>query len=178
MAVRQLADRFVPAAALAARAVRIYAIATGVAALIVALYLFRNGLPDEGSGWLGVLLAIGLAAAPPVILFLLSEALRALSELPGRIRDLPATGRDHASGLGRLAAEAAATRGRRGLVRLPLLLWRLARLSGETRGLLTPYAPVLPLVSIPFLVLAAASVVAAAVELLVALGLLVALAAS
>jgi hypothetical protein len=176
--VLDLAERLVPVTSRAARAVRSYAFVAGVAALVVAAFLFRSGVPDDAGGWILVVVALALAAAPPVILFILSEALRALAGLPGRIRGLPATGRDHAAALGRLAEEARTARGSRGLVRLPLVLWRLARLGGETRGLLTPYAPVLPLLSIPFLLLAAAAMFAAALELAVALVLLAVLAAT
>lgn len=169
-------ERVVPVAARAARLVRSYALVAGVAALIIAAFLFRNGAPDDGNGWAVAIVGTLLAAAPPVILFVFSAALRALSELPARIRELPASGREHASAFARLAGEAREARGRRGLVRLPVLLWRLAKLSDETRGLLTPYAPVLPLASVPFLVLTGAATFAAMLEIWVALVLLIVLA--
>jgi hypothetical protein len=177
MSVLELVERAVPVAARAARIVRKYALLAGIAAAVVAVFLFRNGAPDEAGGWVLTLAAIALAAAPPVVLFVLAEALRALAELPAKLRALPTTGREHAETFGRLAGELRGARGRRGLARLPLVLWRMARVSGEARGLLTPYAPVLPLASVPFLLLSGAAFFAAALELAVALVLLVVLAA-
>ena len=169
-------DRIVPPAAAAARGSRRYAFVAGAAALVIAAFLFRDGLPDSGAGWVATVVAIVLAAAPPLILFLFSEALRGLAELPARIRALPTTGREHAAELAGLAERARTARGG-GLLRLPLLLWRVTRLAASSRETLLPYAPLLPLASLPFLGLTALAAAAALVEIAVALVLLVVLAA-
>jgi hypothetical protein len=169
-------DRIVPPAAAAARGARRYALVAAGAAAVIAIFLFRDGPPDSGGKWLATFVVLALAAGPPAMLFLFSEALRALAELPVRIRALPTTGREHASELSRLADRARRARGG-GLLRLPVVLWRLIRLAASSRETLLPYAPILPLASLPFLGLAAFAAVAALVEILVALALLVALAA-
>src|SRR5918992_805974 len=137
-ALLRVLDRVVPPAAAASRAFRRYA-----------------------------LFAAALLAAPPVILFLFSEALRALAELPDRLRAMPATGREHADELGRLAGKARNARGR-GFLGLPLVAWRVTRLTASSRELLLPHAPLLPLVSPPFLLLTLAASVAALAEIAVA----------
>lgn len=173
MAVGSFLDRVAPLVARAGRLVRSLALVAAAAAAVIVLFLFRNGTPDDAGEWTIAVVGTLLALAPPVILFLLSEALRALAELPAKIRALPSTGTEHLAALGGLAEEARA----RGMRRLPVVLWRFARLSGETRGLLTPHAAALPLLSVPFLALSAAAAPAAALEVLVALVLLVVLAA-
>ena len=139
---------------------------------MIAIFLFRNGLPADAEDAAGTLVLAVAAAAPPVVLFLLSVAVRALAELPARVRALPETGVEHAADLRRAGGAAAGVRGWRGLVRLPLLLWRLALVAGSTRERLTPYATAAPLVSPPFLVVAGVAAVAALVEIAVALVLL------
>ena len=170
-------DRIIPPAAAAARGARRYAFVVAAAAVVIAIFLFRDGLPGSDGEWLATLVVLALAAAPPAILFLFSEAMRGLAELPARIRALPTTGREHAADLGRLADRARKARGA-GLLRLPLLLWRLTRLAASSRETLLPYAPLLPLASLPFLGLTALAAVAALLEIAVALVLLVVLAAS
>ena len=83
--------------------------------------------------------------------------------------------REHAAELGRLAAEARERRRAR-FVRLPFLVWRAASVVRSSRELLTPYAPVLPLASLPFLAATAIATVAALLELVIAFVVLVALA--
>src|SRR5918999_624859 len=108
-----------------------------------------------------------VAAVAAVVIVVFSEALRALAELPDRLRALPGTGREHADELGRLAGKARNARGR-GLLGLPLVAWRATRLTASSRELLLPHAPLLPLVSPPFLLLTLAATVAALAEIAVA----------
>lgn len=161
----------------AARVVRAYAGVAAVAAAVVAAFLLRHGLPDDAGGWTLVVVGVALAAWPPVLLFLLAAALRALAELPGRLLATPAEARGRADELRRLAEQIRAARGS-GLARLPLLLWRFARAASASGELLAPHAAVLPLASLAFLGWAAAAAVAAAVEIPVALVLLVVAVAS
>jgi hypothetical protein len=170
-------DRIVPPAAAAARGARRYALVAAAGAVVIGVFLFRDGLPDSGGEWIAAIVVLSLAAAPPAILFLFSEALRGLAELPARIRALPTTGREHAAELASLADRARRARGG-GLLRLPFLLWSLTRLAASSRETLLPYAPLLPLASLPFLGLTALAAAAALVEIAIALVLLVVLAAS
>jgi hypothetical protein len=48
------------------------------------------------------------------------------------------------------------------------VLWQVMRATASARETLTPYAPLLPLVSLPFLAATAAAALAAGVEVLVA----------
>ena len=160
----------------AGRGVRWLAWAATAAALVVALFLFRDGAPEDGGGWLATAVALALVAWPAVVLFILSGALRSLAELPERVRTTPAAARSRAEELRVLAERIRAVRGSR-LVRLPLLLFRFARVAGGSRELLGPHVGALPLVSVPFLVLSAAAIVATFVLVPAALVLLVILAA-
>lgn len=160
-----------------ARLVRGYATVAAVAALAVAVFLFRDGLPDGTEEMALVAIGTALAAAPPAVLWLLSEALRALADLPERVRGLPAESRGRAGELRRLADAARRARGTR-LLALPVLIWRIGRLAGSSRELVRPYAGVLPLLSPPFLALSGLAAVAAAVEIGVAAVLIVLLVAA
>jgi hypothetical protein len=90
---------------------------------------------------------------------MLAASLRALAELPGRVRATPAEARERAVELRALAERVQAVRGAR-LRRLPVLLYRFGRVAAASRELLGPHAGALPLVSIPFLGLSAVAIVA------------------
>jgi len=81
---------------------------------------------------------------------------------------VPGEGRAHTEELGRLAREARHPR-RGGFLRLPVLVWRTLRLSSSSRELMTPYAPLLPLLSVPFLAAVALAALGVVVECAVAL---------
>jgi hypothetical protein len=117
--------------------------------------------------------ALVLAAAPPLVLLAFWLAVREVAELPDRLRSLPETGRAQAAELGRLAGEA---RTRGGWLRFPRLLWRFGFLIGSARETVTPWAPLLPLLSVPFLVLTATAAAAAVLEVAIALVALLVLA--
>jgi hypothetical protein len=173
-ALLRVLDRVVPPAAAASRAFRRYAVVAAVAAAVIVVFLLTRETPGSGGEWLGALVAGALLAAPPIVLFLFSEALRALAELPDRLRAMPATGREHADELGRLAGRARTARSR-GLFALPLVAWRATRLTASSRELLMPHAPLLPLVSLPFLLLTLAASVGALLEIVIAAVLLLVL---
>jgi hypothetical protein len=92
------------------------------------------------------------------------------------VRTTPAQAQSRADELRRLAERIRTVRGAR-LVRLPLLLWRFARVAGGSRELLSPHVGALPLVSGQFLLLSAAAMLATFVLVAAALVLLVVLAA-
>lgn len=167
----------VAAAGRGARLVRAYATMAALATLAVAAFLLRDGWPEGADETVLVLIGIALAAAPPLVLWLLSQALRAAADLPGRVRAVPAESRTRGKELRRLAEAAAPLRGAR-LVALPVLIWRIARLAGSSRELVRPYAGALPLLSPQFLALSGLAAVAAALEIGVAAVLIVLLAAA
>lgn len=148
-----------------ARAVRSLALLASGAALVIAVFVYSDGV--EGKDVLTVLLAI----APPVVLWLLWMALRELAEVPDRLRSLPQTARERRVDVEEFARELR-TPGRR-LVRLPGTLWRLRVLAGATRDLVTPHAPLLPFLSVTFLTVAALAAAAALIEIVVAVVLLI-----
>jgi hypothetical protein len=130
-----------------------YAAAFAAALLVLALY-------DEG--WkVGV---AALAAIPAVVLFLFSIALVEAAALPERLRNGPGDAAELQASLAQLALA------RGGLFRP---LWRTGRAAAGARDLVTPWAPLLPLVSLPFLV---ATLVSALVTPLLVLGALAMLA--
>jgi hypothetical protein len=168
-----LLEGLVPVArALAASARTLAVLATGAAA-VIAVLLLRDGFPDGGEERLELVVALVLAAAPPLVLLAFWLAVREVAQLPARLRSLPETGREQAAELGRLASDA---RTRGGWLRFPRLLWRFGFLVGSARETVTPWAPLLPLLSVPFLLLTAAASVAAVFEVLIALVALLALA--
>lgn len=133
---------------------------------MIAGLLLRNGFPEGGEETLELAVALVLAAAPPVVLLLFWLAVREVVALPARLRALPETGREHATELGRIAGHA---RAGGSWSRFPRLLWRFGALLASARESMMPWAPLLPLLSVPFLLLTAAAAAAALVEVLVAL---------
>ena len=127
-----------------------YAAAFAAALLVLALY-------DEGSK---VGIAV-VAAVPAVVLFLFSRALTEAAALPERLRNAPAGAAELQASLAQLS------RARRGGVLRPL--WRTGRAAAGARELVTPWAPLLPLVNVPFLI---ATLVSALVTPLLVLGAL------
>ena len=130
--------------AVAARAFRLYAIALGVAAALIVAAFVDDDAPDDGAGWLGLAVVAAVVAAPAVLVFLFSAALASLASFPGRVQRAPGDLRGHGLDAQRLFA-------RRGFGSLLLLPFRLLRLGSGTRETLMPYAPLLPLMSVPFL---------------------------
>ena len=139
-----------------ARVARWLAYSAAFAAVVLVLALY-----DED--WkVGIVV---VAAVPAVVLFLFSTALAEAAELPGRLRNAPAEAAELQSALAQLS------RARRGRWLGPL--WRTGRAAAGARELVTPWAPLLPLVNLPFL---AATLVSALVTPLLVLGALAMLA--
>jgi hypothetical protein len=152
-----------PVAALA-RVVRRLAIVATASAVAITIAVFEDGFDAVD------VLGVALAAAPPILLFLLAEALKALAELPEKGRAAPREAQGQAAALAGLAREVRDAR----LLRLPGVVWRAGRVAGDARELLAPYAPALPLLSPAFLGAAALAALAVPVEVVVALVLLAA----
>jgi hypothetical protein len=140
-----------------ARLARWLAIADAVAAVLLVLVLY-----DRGED---VLVALA-AAVPAVVLFLFSVALFEAAELPDRLRNAPTQARDLRAAVDDLG------RARGG--RLFGALWRTGRQASSARDLVMPWAPLLPLISIPFLL---ATLVSAVLTPFVVLGTLITLGA-
>ena len=137
-----------------ARVARGLSLAAALAAglLVVALY-------DEG--WR---VAVALVAiAPAVVLWLFSAAVNELADLPERLRGAPAQAADLRAALEDVGR-------RRGAGRMRALL-RAGRRAVAVRETATPWVPLLPLASLPFL--AAAAISALAVPGLVLLAVVV-----
>jgi hypothetical protein len=110
-----------------------------------------------------------LLFAPAAVLAAFWRACVDLVEVPGRLRALPGAAAGHAAELGRLLRER-----RRARV---VSAWRLLVLTRSSRELLTPYAPLVALLSPPFLAATAVAVLATGVEAAAALVVVVVLAA-
>jgi hypothetical protein len=143
-----------------AQGVRTLALFASAAVLVIAVALYRDGASGDD------VLAVLLAIAPPVMLWVLWVALRELAGLPERLRRLPETARGHGRDVQRLAADLR-TPGKR-LLTVPLALWRLREVSELVR----PHAAVLPFLSVWFLTLSAIAAFAAVAEVVIALVLL------
>ena len=135
-----------------ARVARWLAIAAAIAALLFAVALYDEGL---------YVVAAVIAAFASVILFLFSVALREAADLPDKLRGAPA----QVGGLRMALDDLRRARG----TRLPHSLWRVGRQAASARELATPWAPLLPLINLPFLVASAVSAVATPALLLIAL---------
>ena len=122
-----------------------------------AAVLFVLALYDEGEK----VAVAAVAAVPAVVLFLFSAALLEVAELPGRLRAAPADAAELHASLGALS------RARHGRLFRPL--WRTSRAAMSARDLVTPWAPLLPLLSLPFLAATALSALAVPFVLLAAL---------
>ena len=99
-----------------------------------------------------------------VVLFLFSTALAEAAALPDRLRNAPAEAAQLQTSLAQLS------RARRGRWLGPL--WRTGRAAAGARELVTPWAPLLPLVNVPFLVATLASALATPFLVLGALAML------
>lgn len=121
--------------------------------------LFRGVDPGEGRTTVLVVAAL-LLLAPPVILGLFVVAVRALADVPRRVREAPASFRQKAEEIRRRTGEIATARG---ASRSMGSLFRLWRAAASWRELLEVVSPALVLLTPAMLV---ASVVAALVALL------------
>ena len=158
------------------RGVVVLAAATVVAALVIVAFVLRDGIPDSTAarlGWAAVAIA---AVVPAVVLTLFALLLRELIALPARLRAMPQALGGRAEEIGRLVGEIGGNEGNGARPRrpLPLNLWRLGTRIYSSRELLTPWAPLLPLASPPFLAAVVVSALVAPFEILVAAVLLVA----
>jgi hypothetical protein len=149
------------------------ACAAAVAAAVIVYAIVDDGYPAGGEAVLATI-AIVAAALPPVMLVAFWLALGELIELPERVRRLPLEGREHGRRLRDVVDQARADRGRR--FSAPRTVWQLMRLGVSARETLTPYAPLLPFLSLPFLLSVAVAMIAAVLELIVAALLIVVLA--
>ena len=141
------------------------AIVAAVAAVVLVYAILRDGFPSGGKAVLAVI-GIIAATAPPLVLSALWVALGELIRLPERLQRLPLEARQHGEQLRELFERARVTRGSR--FRLARVFWQLTRTTASARETLTPYAPLLPLVSVPFLAASAVAAFFGAVEILVA----------
>jgi hypothetical protein len=167
--VVEVLSRIVPVAAAVRRAALRVAVVGTVAGGLIVYAALRDGAPSEATGgWLAVVVVVALVAAPPFVVGTFWLLLGEVVGLPKRIRRMPGETRAHAEELARLAREARDPhRGR--AWHMPRLVWRSLRLTGASRELLTPYAPLLPLLSVTFLTAVAFAALGVIVELAVAL---------
>jgi hypothetical protein len=160
--------RIVPLAAAVRRGVRTLAlVGLGAAAGLVLAVLVR-WMPSDGEEWAGLVVLCVLLAIPLAVLLGFSLVLGELVEMPDRLRSYPSTARTRAEELRALARDAQA-RERPAWRRLPGSTWRLAMLVRSARELLAPHAPLLPLLSVPFLVATLVSALIVPVLVLAAL---------
>jgi hypothetical protein len=165
--IAALLDRVVPVVAGVRRAVGTLALLGGLAGALIGWALFADGLPSDGGELVARFVVLVVACVPPGVLLMLWLALGEVIEIPERVRRLPETARGHAGDLERALRELEGTRGRR--KRRVVVVWRLAKLPATARESLMIYAPLMALLSVPFLAAAALSAVLVPIELIVAL---------
>lgn len=169
--------RILPLAAAVRRGVRTLGLAgLGAAAALVLVVLVR-WTPSDGEDWAGLVLLCVLLVIPPAVLLAFSLVLGEVVDVPDRLRSYPGTARKQVEEL-RALAHGAQARERPAWRRLPASTWRLAALVRSARDLLAPHAPLLPLLSVPFLVATLVSALIVPVLLLAALVVILAAAAA
>jgi hypothetical protein len=169
--------RILPLAAAVVRGVRTLGLVGLAAAAAIALVVLVRWTPGDGEGWAGFLVLCFLLAVPPALLLAFSLVLGEVVELPDKLRSYPGTTREHIAELRAIAHDAQA-RERPAWRRLPGSTWRLATLLRSARDLLAPHAPLVPLLSVPFLIATFVSALFVPVFVVVAFALLLAAAAA
>jgi hypothetical protein len=166
--------RILPLAAAVGRGVRTLGLVGLGAAIVIVVVVLVRWTPGDREDWAGFVVLCVLLVVPPAVLLAFSLVLGEVVELPDKLRSYRGTTREHVEEL-RAIAHDAQERERPAWRRLPGSTWRLATLVRSARDLLAPHAPLLPLLSVPFLVATLVSallvpvvVVAALVVLLVA----------
>lgn len=143
--------RILPLAAAVGRGVRTLSVVGLGAAIAIALVVLVRWTPGDREDWAGFVVLCVLLAVPLAVLLAFSFVLGEVVELPDKLRSYPGATQEHVSELRAIANEAH-ERERPAWRRLPGSTWRLALLARSTRDLLAPHAPLLPLLSVPFLV--------------------------
>ena len=150
--------RILPLAAAVGRGLRRLALGGIGAVAAIALAVVLRWTPGDGETWAGLVVLLLMLAVPGGILLAFSFVLAEVVELPEKLLRTPETVRGHSEEL-RAITRDAQSRERPAWRRLPGSTWRLATLVRSARDLLAPHAPILPLLSVPFLVATAVSAV-------------------
>jgi hypothetical protein len=169
--------RILPLAAAVGRGVGTLGLVGLGAAIVIALVVLVRWTPTDREDWAGFIVLCVLLAVPPAVLIAFSLVLGEVVELPDKLRDYRGATREHVAEL-RTIAHDAQERERPAWRRLPGSTWRLARLVRSARDLLAPHAPLLPLLSVPFLIATLVSALLVPVEVIAALVVLLAAAAA
>jgi hypothetical protein len=169
--------RIVPLAAAVGRRVRTLGLVGLGAAVALGVVVVVRWTPDHGEDWAGFAVLCVLLAVPPAVLLAFSFVLGEAVELPDKLRSYPGTTREQVAEL-RAIAHDARERQRPAWRRLPGSTWRLATLVRSARDVLSPYAPLLPLLSVPFLIATLVSALLVPVFVVAALAVLLTVAAA
>jgi hypothetical protein len=172
-----LLRRILPLAAAVGRGVRRLGVVGLGAAAAIALIVLVRWTPGDREDWAGFVVLCVLLVVPPAVLLALSIVLGQVVELPEKLRSYPGTTREHVAELRAIARDAQG-RERPAWRRLPGSTWRLASLVRSARDLLAPHAPLLPLLSVPFLIATLVSALLVPLVVVAALVVLVAAAAA
>ena len=169
--------RILPLAAAVSRGVRTLGVAGLGAAVAIALVVLVRWTPGDREDWAGFVVLCVLLAVLPAVLLAFSFVLGEVVQLPDKLRSYPGATQEHVAEL-RAIAHDAHGRERPAWRRLPGSTWRLAMLVRSARDLLAPHAPLLPLLSVPFLVATLVSALLVPVIVIAALVVLLAAAAA
>jgi hypothetical protein len=169
--------RILPLAAAVGRGVRTLGAVGLGAAVAIALVVLVRWTPGDREDWAGFVVLCVLLAVLPAVLLAFSFVLGEVVELPDKLRSYPGTTQEHLAEL-RAIAHDAHGRERPAWRRLPGSTWRLAMLVRSARDLLAPHAPLLPLLSVPFLIATLVSALLVPVIVIAALVVLLAAAAA
>jgi hypothetical protein len=143
------------------------AVAAVLAAAVLIYAIVDDGFPAGSKAVLAVI-GISAAIAPPLMLAAFWLVLGQLLELPDRLRRVPQETREHRQQIRALLDPAWWNVPRRKRFAVPRAFWRVARTALSARETLTPYAPLAPLASVPFLAGTVVAAFAAWIEVVLA----------
>jgi len=161
-----LLERIIPLAARAARFAAALVALSLLATLVVATAVSSWLAPRNGPDWLLVALIAAAMLFPAGVLGLMWLTLRELVELPAKLQGLPGATAQTRDRLGQIVA--GLRRGRRGVRSGARSLWGLGGLLLSARDWLEIYAPIVQIISLPFLLLVALATVAIFAEVMLA----------
>lgn len=161
-----LLERIIPLAARAARLAAALVLLSVLATVVVAVAVSSWLAPRDSPDWLLVGLIAAAMLFPAGVLGLMWLTLRELVELPAKLQGLPGTTAQTRARLGQIVA--GLRRGRRGVRSGVRSLWGLGGLLLSARDWLEIYAPIVQIVSLPFLLLVGLATVAIFAEVMLA----------
>jgi hypothetical protein len=160
-----LLEALVPVARRLERAVRVYAFAVGIAAVVIVAALVAVDVPGTVWTWSLVLVLLGVLLVAPVIIFIFASMLREALQLPAQLRALPDAAPARARELAGLVRITASRSQREHAGSIARDTWRAGRLLNALRRELPGVSVLLSIARLPFIVMVLVALAVGLVEL-------------